>query len=259
LKTAIRNTLIISKYTFFEVLKSKILLNVVFLGFALLVFSYAATEFTFGAPQKIALDFGLGALSFSTMGIAIFIGVSIINKEIESRTIYIILSQPLTRSAFLTGRILGMTMLLFLNILILAILTLIIYFIFGGEYQSLILWSVLYSFLESFIILNVAVLFSLITNVTMSVIYTIIIYISGHAINDVLNIVSSFKYEMLQYLCEGIAIVIPNFSKINIKDFVLYKSTLESSYLFGALAYGLFYAIILMTISSIIFHKKDLD
>ena len=93
MKQELLNIFIIAKYTFFEVLKSRILLNVFFLGMALLFFSYTATEFTYGAATKVALDFGLGALSLSAVGIAIFIGVNIVNKEIESRTIYILLSQ----------------------------------------------------------------------------------------------------------------------------------------------------------------------
>lgn len=259
MREEIRNIFIISKYTFAEVLKSRILLNIFFLGIALLFFSYTATEFTFGAATKIALDFGLGALSFSSVGIAIFIGVNIVNKEIESRTIYIILSQPLSRSAFLIGRVTGMSLLLLVNIFILAVLTLLIYFLFGGEYQPLIIWCVALSFIEAVIVLNIAVLFSLITNITMSVVYTLMVFTIGHSVNDAIEITNNPSYEAFHPFVKAVAVFFPNLSKINIKGFVLYQKDLDFSYLASAFSYGIFYIIIIMFISSLIFKNKDLN
>jgi ABC-type transport system involved in multi-copper enzyme maturation permease subunit len=258
MKQELLNIFIIAKYTFFEVLKSRILLNVFFLGMALLFFSYTATEFTYGAATKVALDFGLGALSLSAVGIAIFIGVNIVNKEIESRTIYILLSQPLSRTAFLIGRVTGMSILLLVNILILGVLTLLIYFLFGGEFQPLIIWCVVFSFVEAVIVLNIAVLFSLITNITMSVVYTLIVFTIGHSINDAIEMTNT-SYKVFNPIVKSFAVFIPNFSKINIKSFVLYQKNLDLSYLVGALSYGLFYIMIIMLISSLIFKNKDLN
>jgi ABC-type transport system involved in multi-copper enzyme maturation permease subunit len=255
----IKNILVISKYTFFEVLKSKVLINVFFLGIGLLFFSYAATEFTYGAAKKIAIDFGLGALSFSSVGIAIFIGVNIINKEIESRTIYIALSQPIQRSSFLIGRVLGMSLLLFVNILILAVMTLSIFLLFGGELNSLIIWSVVFAFIEAVVVLNVAVLFSLVTNITMSVVYTLILFTIGHSITDVIALTDNPNFQGFHKICKFFSNFVPDLSKLNIKQFVIYNQTLETSYLFSAFSYGLIFTLILIFFSSILFHRKDLD
>ncbi|MBT7608524.1 MAG: ABC transporter permease [Bacteriovoracaceae bacterium] len=255
----IRSLLIISKYTFFEVLKSKILINVFFLGIGLLFFSYAATEFSYGAAKKIAMDFGLGALSFSSIGIAIFIGVNIVNKEIESRTIYLALSQPITRSSFLIGRLLGMSLLLLLNILILALMTLFTYFILGGQLNPLVLWCVVFAFLEAVVVLNIVVLFSLITNITMSVVYTILLYMIGQSITDVIALTDVPNRKGLHILTKAIATFIPDFSKLNIKQFVLYQQNLETTYLLNALFYSIMVIVILIFFSSLIFHKKELD
>ncbi len=234
-------------------------MNVFFLGLALLVFSYVATEFTYGTPQKVALDFGLGVLSLSAVGIAIFIGVNIVNKEIESRTIYIILSQPLKRQSFLIGRLLGMTLLLFLNTLILSVLTLAIYFAYGGDFQPLFLWSILFSFLEAVIVLNISVFFSLITNITMSVVYTIIIFIMGHATSAVLEITEKGAFMAYHSFIKVISFFIPNLSKINIKNFVLYQPSMELEFLISSLLYSAGWILLLIFISSIMFKNKELN
>src|SRR5690606_26795267 len=118
--------------------KSKILYNILFLGIGLLVVTYIAQQFTYGAPSRVALDFGIGVLSLSSVGIAIFMGVGLLSKEIENRTVYMIISRPVKRSSFVLGRILGLNFILLLNILILAALTLMVYFFTGGVIQPLI-------------------------------------------------------------------------------------------------------------------------
>ena len=92
-------SLIVAYYTFKEILKSKILLNVFFVGLGLMLVTYVATEFTFGVPERVAVDFGLGMLSLSSLAISLFLGVGLLSKEIESRTVYMIISRPVPRHA----------------------------------------------------------------------------------------------------------------------------------------------------------------
>ena len=133
----LKNIKTIASYTFQEVLKSKVLYNIMFLGIGLLIVTYVAQQFTYGAPSRVALDFGVGALSLSSVGIAIFMGVGLLSREIENRTVYMIVSRPVKRSSFVLGRILGLNMILVLNILILSILTLLVYFLTGGSMNPL--------------------------------------------------------------------------------------------------------------------------
>ncbi len=259
MKNELIKTFIVTKYTFVEIYKSKILINIVMLGFFLLLVSFVATEFTFGAPQKVAIDFGLGILSIAAVAIAIFMGVSLVSKEIENRTVYMILSRPISRGAFLVGRILGMSGILFLNILILGVMSISFYLYLGGEFSSMIIWSLLFSFLEAQIVLLVVIIFSLMTNTVMSVIYTILIYVVGHAISDTLA--SSFvKHSLItQKLLKAYSFIFPNFSKINVKDYIIYNQTIDSSYLWNAFFYGVVYSLALFFICTILFRKKSLD
>ena len=101
-------SLIVAKYTFKELLKSKIVVASLWLGFSVLILTYVTSEYSYGNPAKVAIDFGLGASSLVCLAISIFMGVSLISDEIESRTIYLSLSRPISRSNFLIGKILEM-------------------------------------------------------------------------------------------------------------------------------------------------------
>jgi ABC-2 type transport system permease protein len=141
---------IVAKNTFIELYKSKILLNVLFLGAALLLVTFVAYQFTYGEPERIALDFGLSTLSLSSVGIALFLGVSLISKELESRTVYMVISRPVKRTEFILGKIIGFLSILVLNIMILALLTLSVFLFSGGSYDGLITWTIFLYFLGGF-------------------------------------------------------------------------------------------------------------
>ena len=130
--------LIVAYYTLREIIKSKVLLNTVLIGLGLLVLTFVAYSFSYGSPARIAIDFGVAALSLSTVGIAIFFGTSLITNEIENRTIYLVISRPLSRLDFLIGKTLGLSGVLILNTLILSIFTLSLYFFIGGIFEMLI-------------------------------------------------------------------------------------------------------------------------
>lgn len=255
----LKTSWIIGKFTFLELMKSRVIYNTFFLGLGLLVVSYIAAEFTYGVPQKVALDFGLGALSLSATGIAIFLGGSLIHKEIENRTVQMILSRPVKRYVFIVGRVLGMCCLLAINVLILGILTTLMYFFLGGEFQSLILWTILFCLLESIIMLNIVVLFSMLTTTTLSVILSLIILVLGHNIANSLELAAVKANSILEFFIKIYAFFFPDFSRLNIKNYVLYENTLDFSYLFQISSYGILYPLILLSISSLLFTNKDLE
>lgn len=254
-----KKTLIIAKYTFVEVYKSRVLLNVVLLGFIQLLISFIASEFTFAAPDRIAIDFGLGVLTLSAVGIAIFMGVSLVSKEIETRTAQMVLSKPLRRYNFLLGRVLGLSCMLLLNILILGIFTTGFYLFLGGSLSPLIFWALFFAFIESVLVLALVVFFSLVTNNVMSVIYSLFLYVAGHAVGD------RVFWEVVKHepvwskVIKIYSFIFPDFSKLNFKDHVIYQQTLPYEVLLKSLLYGSLYFGLLMFLSSLIFERKNLD
>lgn len=259
IKEQLKKMLIIAKYAFVEIYKSRVMTNVLILGFALAIISYVAAEFTYGVPGKVALDFGLGLLTLSSVGISIFMGSSLISKELEGRTIYMTLSRPVMRSTFLMGRILGMLGILALNIVLLGAITLTCYMLYDGSYEALIGWSLLFSFFEAAIILLVVVIFSLVTNNIMAVIYSIAVYTVGHALSETLSLTPVLSNNLLSSLIKSYGAIFPDFSKFNVKQFVLYSQHIESEYLYSTTVYGIIYLFFLAICASLIFSKKSLD
>ncbi|MBL7665519.1 MAG: ABC transporter permease subunit [Bacteriovoracaceae bacterium] len=249
----------VAYYTFKELLKSRVLMNAFFMGCFLIALTYIASEFTFGVPQRIAIDFGLGILTLSSVGMALFFGVELLSKEIETRTIYMIISRPVERYKVLLGKYLGFLSILFLNLIILASMSLITFKVLKGDITNMILWNIIYIFIEALLVLLLVVLFSLNTNNTVSVISVIVLYVTGHAMDP--NTLKFFVEgrPAFEKLINFYHFVLPGFYKLNIKDFVLYQENLSSEYLISTLGYGFLYSLFLITLTAVIFERKDLN
>lgn len=254
-----KNYLTVAKYTFSEIYRSKILISLLFLAFGLLVLCYVASEFGYGAPDKIALDVGLGIMSLSNVVISLLIGSTLIGKEIEQKTLYMILSKPISRASFLMGKITGLSTILLLNTLLLGITSVGLFLFYEGQFSNLILWTWWFSFLESLIVLFFAILFSLITNTTLTVLFTIVVYTVGHALNETSKIIFLKTSEVTSKIIETCFYIIPNFYRLNLKDLVLYKQSVPTDYLVFTQGYALLYLVGLTFFVIVLFNNKNLD
>lgn len=248
----------VAYYTFKDLLKSKVLFNVGLIGIALLLVSFVASELTFGVPQKVALDFGLGTLTISTVAIAILMGVGLISSEIENRTIFMVLSRPIERYEFLMGKVLGISLIFILNISLLSLLTLGIYLTLGGNEISFIFQCMGFIFFESLICLLVVLIFSLLTNKTLSIIFAISLYIAGHGVNSAL--INKFADNpFMHMLLSKYHYLFPGFAKINFKDFFVFGESIKTSILISGFLYSLFYSLALVFLACFILNKKNID
>ncbi len=256
--THLRSIYIVFYYTLIEHLISKVLLGNIFVGGGVLIISYIAAEFSFSSASRIALDFGLGMLSLTTLGISIFMGSRLITGEIECRNLYMILSRPVRRWAFLLGKYLGLLGILAINTALLSFWCLSIFLFLGGQLSYLILWSILFIFIEGALILTIVVFFSLIVGNILAIMSSISILLVGHYIEFAKEASLTKHAQWFYKIIDFYSRYLPNFTKFNIKRFVLYEGHLENSFLYSSLLYGILYCAFFIFLSCLIFNKKEL-
>lgn len=254
-----KHIFLVSRFTFIEVVRSKLMVAIPILGFMLVFVAYIASSFAYGAPGRIAVDVGLGLMSMSNLFFAIFIGSTLISKEVDSRTIYMIISKPLTRSSFILGKILGLLLVVIINAFVLVLISQIIYRFFNGEFNQLVWWIGLMSLMESTIVLLIAIFFSLFTNVSLTVIFSILVWVLGSVLNETQKLIFVKNNFLLEAVTKIISVVLPDFSKFNLKDFVLYQQNVEISYLVKTSLYFLLYALFMCLLNDYLFKKKDFN
>ena len=250
---------VIAKTTFKEIWKSKILVNVFFIGLAMMGVTFVATEFTYGVPERVALDFGLGMLSLSSLGISLFLGVGLLSKEIDSRTVYMVISRPVPRYSFILGKILGLMGIQIVNVLILSLMTVSATLLLGGQISGLLVWAIVFTLIESLMLLLVVVLISLLANTVLSVLLSVVLLLLGHIIRETQEISFVASNPILVKILDFYHFILPAFYKLNLKSEVIYKSQISSSYILMSGGYGILYSLFLLMMIVYFFNKKNLD
>ena len=259
MNSQLKNFFLIAESTFKEIYRTKILLYVSLIGLGIFTITYIASNLTFGIIHQAVLDIGLGTLTITSVGMAIFIGGNLVKNEIEQRTIYMILSRPINRTTFFLGKMTGIIGILLINMLILSTLTIAFYTHLGGKLNKLIIYALGMNFLEAVIVLLLANLFSLFTNNILACLNTLVVFVVGHSYEQIGHSVVVKNSSLFSGMHQLLSFAVPNFSKINIKDYVLFEQYLPGSFVFQGMTYGILYSSVVLILSCLIFSKIDLD
>lgn len=248
---------LVAGQTFKQIYQSKILFNILFLGAFLVATTYIASEFSYGVAKKVVLDVGLGILSLSSVSIGIFLGSTLIQKEMESRTLYMVISRPVSRYTFLLGKLLGLAGIMTLNVIILFLVLALLYIGSGGEISSLILWSAVNILLEALMVMFLSVTLSLMMNNILAVLSTISFYVVGFGVDSVRETSTYQLNDFLKLIIDGYSKFMPNFTVVNLKSYALYEVFLPEGYILKSVLYGGLWIIIFTIISMFLISRKE--
>lgn len=244
--------------TFREAIRDKVLYSLLFFALVMIGIAMILDQITIGEPTKIIKDFGLAAIALFGVLIAIFVGIGLVYKEMERKTIYNILSKPIHRYQFLLGKYLGLVTTLLVEVVVMSIALLLMLYFYEGHLDFFLLSAIGMILTELMILTAIALLFSSFSTPILSGLFTLSFYIIGHLTPDLLELGKKADSQFLKYFTEVLYYVLPNLEYFNIKGPVVYHLPLEQGYLYVASCYGICYILILLLISMVIFQKRDL-
>jgi len=250
--------------TYREAIRDKVLYNLLIFALILIGGSSLLATLTIVEQTKIILDFGLASMNLFGVLMAIFLGISLVSKEIEKKTLYTVLSKPIGRTEFLLGKYAGLLLTLAVNMTIMGI-GLYLTFMFNQSRWGLSVWdinpkwmgAIFMIYMELALLTAVALLFSTFTTTTLAAIFTLAIYVMGHISGDLMKMGEKLD-AWTGLLLKGIYYTLPNLSNFDIKGQVAHGVNIAPSYFFYTTAYALIYCTLLMGLSAFIFKRRDL-
>jgi ABC-type transport system involved in multi-copper enzyme maturation permease subunit len=266
----VRVTAAIAINVFRESVRDKVLYNLVLFAMLLIASSYLIGQLTAGQDVKIVKDLGLSATSMFGLFIAVFIGIGLVSKEVERRSIYSLLAKPITRSQLVLGKYCGLTLTLGVNIAVmaLALYAVLAYVAWGvapearGGWDApaldpAILEAVLMIFVELMLVTAIALCFSTFSSPMLSAALTFGIYIVGHLSSDLRNFQQVVDSPAAARFARGLYWVLPNLSQFDVKSDVVHGVHVPVGYLAMTSAYAGLYIALLLAISALIFSRRD--
>ncbi len=243
--------------TFREAVRDRILYAIVFFAVLILILSTIMDIITIGQRAKIIIDVGLASISIFGTLIAIFVGIGLVYKEIDKRTIYTIVSKPVARWQFLLGKYFGLVLTLLVEVAAMSAIFLVIVDNELGSVPPLLFVAVGLTFIELMVVCAVAILFSSFSTPILSGMYTLGVYLIGHLTRDLYHFSFRFKGTFLQKLMLFLYYFFPNLDNFNIRSQAVHDLPVDSSYILFAVGYGILYIAILLIVSSFIFSRRD--
>jgi ABC-type transport system involved in multi-copper enzyme maturation permease subunit len=253
-----RSIVLIAYNTFKETVRNKVLYTILFFAGIIIVLSISFGEWSVFARVQVMKDFGLATMSLSGLLLAVFIGVAMLGKEITTKTVYMMASKPISRWSIVIGKYTGLCLTLLINLLLMSLFFFgTIYFI-GGAIDLRLSYALLLTMVEMAVIVAVALFFSTVSSPTLSALFTLGFYISGH-FNDLVGIDKlNNSHALLKYLLKILYYVIPNLEHFNIRTPIVYDLPLSGGYIIDAVIYGTLYVALLLLLSCLSFSQKDL-
>jgi ABC-type transport system involved in multi-copper enzyme maturation permease subunit len=243
---------------FREVIRDRILYLIgvfaVLLVFALrLLPEIAATT-----ENKIFLDLGLAAIDVFSVIVAIFVGTGLINKEIEKRTVLVLIPKPVSRTEFIIGKHLGLSGVLAVLVVAMTVIYLLLLSFSKIDYPlGTILVSIFFQFLALCLMTAVALVFGVFTSSVLAALLTFGIYLMGNFSRDLVELGKLSKNPNIESLTQGLYLVLPDLSRLNLKNEAVYGILPSPQTLLTNGLYGLLYTTLLLTIAILIFSQRE--
>ncbi|MFA5976000.1 MAG: ABC transporter permease [Elusimicrobiota bacterium] len=251
-----RKILGIIRYTFIEILRNKV--YYVLLLFAGMLILSAMLLGSLGGEQKarMIIDMGLASIELLCLIIAVFAAVTLILEEMESRTLYLVLTRPVARYQFILGRFLGLVAVLSVTYLIMAgghLTLLATNRIHPDAHYAL---SLFYSWEKVVLITSLALFFSLFSTSTVSAVaFTLFFWIMGHFSHEMLSLGRRAGTPLVLWICNAFYYLTPNFQVMNLRDFSPAQAGLD--WLWAAAGYGLSYTLVCLSLTVFLFRKRE--
>ena len=265
-----RQIALVASAVYRESVRDRVPLTIVGFGVLLVFASYLISQLTAGQDLKIIKDLGLAALNLLGLFIAVFIGIGLVAKEVDRRSIYTLLSKPITREQFLIGKYVGLVMTLAVNLgaMCVAYYAVLLYQDSVAPSSARAAWpapamdprlmtAVVLIFGELMIVTAVALFFSSFSSPLLAMLLTLGLWVAGHFNADLRQFEQIVDSEMAGYLARAVYYVLPNLAPFNVKAEVVHAVAVPTSHVVLTLAYAAVYISALLFATMAVFRKRD--
>jgi len=240
-----------------EAIRNKLLYTLLFFAIVMIGTGVIVGSISYVEGSRILQDVGFASIRLFSMGIAIFVGVGLIHGEVQRRTIYTILSKPVSRTEFMAGKFVGLLMTIWLQLGIMALAFVVVSWVSGapvdgGHASALGLVAV-----ELAIIVAVATLFSAFTTPMFASFFTLGIYMLGHLSRDLLHIGERSESQAMQNATWLLYEVLPDLEMYNLSIQAVHQIPITSAEVWLPVVYGVGYVVALLIGASFIFERRD--
>lgn len=246
--------------TFREAVRDRVLYNLVFFALLLVASAPLLGQISIGVQRVLLINLSLTAISVFGIVISIFVGISLVSKEIEKRTLYPIFSRPVGRGEFIVGKYLGLSGTLLVNTTAMAAGFYLALFLMVRQFtraDANILIAIYFLLLQFLVVIGLTLLFSTFSSPLLSALFALSMFVAGTFSGD-LRAFAAMSRGPERWLAQGTSYVIPNLASLNVITRVAHDQMISASLTGYNTLYTLLYTTVTVSGAVLIFSRRNL-
>jgi ABC-type transport system involved in multi-copper enzyme maturation permease subunit len=254
----------IMKNTYREAIRDRILYGFLFFAIALILFSLVLGRLSFNQQIRCTTDVGLAGISLFSVLIAIFLGITLLHKEIEKRTIFPVLAKPVSRSIYVVGKFLGLaaTTAVQLGLMLTVFLPLLLFQ--GATLTAGLFIAIALIYMETLLIIAMALFFTSFSSPFLSGLFCLGLFVAGRNAQLLSELASRREFAWLAPFLDGVTAILPNLYLFYPSGKMVEQSWasvlgqfVSSGYAAYTVGYGLAYTALLLALSVVLLGRRD--
>jgi ABC-type transport system involved in multi-copper enzyme maturation permease subunit len=240
-----------------EAIRNKVLYALVFFAVLLIGVGVLLSTLSYVEQERIIQDVGLSAIRLFGALIAIFLGVGLIHREVDRRTIYTIVTKSVARWEFLVGKYLGLVATVWMQVAVMSVAFVAVSWLTGAPLAVQHAYALLLTAGELALLVAIATFFSAFTTPMLASFFTGGFYVAGHLTRDLKQLGSQGDVESVAQVARLLYRVLPDLESFNLTIQALHVLPVTPAEVWWPLAYGACYAVVVLILGSIVFQRKD--
>jgi Cu-processing system permease protein len=252
---------VVALNTFREAVRDRVLYNLVFFALLMMAAAVAVGQISIGIEETVIVSLGLSAISVIGLLISIFIGVALVSKEMDKRTLYALLAKPVRRWEFLLGKFGGLVLTLAVNTAAMAagLLLVMLYVKHSLERgETAVLVAVYFIWLKLALVVALALLFSCFTTPLLAILFTVGLYIVGLYVQELRNLPVEVMSPPMAAFTKWLSYLLPNFENYNVMAMAAHGRAVPGALILQNTLYTLIYCAIVLTAAAAVFSRRNL-
>jgi ABC-type transport system involved in multi-copper enzyme maturation permease subunit len=248
----------VASNTFREVMRDRIFFILVFYAVVMFGAWRLLPEISGGATDKILADIGPTSASLLGVIVAIFVGTNLINKEIEKRTVFVLVTKPINSAEFIFGKHLGLATVLAILVTGMSAIYIALLSLAHLDFQLVpLLLTAVFLFLELCLITAAALLFGVFTSPILATLLTFSLYLAGHLSEGMVKLAGVTKNPSFQKMTDNLYLVLPDLSRLDLKNDAVYGVVPQADVLWTNAGYALVYTVALLVVTTVVFSRRE--
>lgn len=250
----------IAANVFREAIRDRSLYLVAIYAIALVAAVGLLPEVSANAEDKITLDVALAAMNLLGLIVTIFLGTGLINKEIDKRTVLVLLSKPIRRGELIVGKFLGLSATIAILVALMQAILMVVLGLSRTPYPfGSTLVAAFFLFLQLSTIAAVAILFGVLTSSVLATILTLCVYVMGNLTRDLLQLGDISQNPAIDRLSMALYLILPDLARLDLKNDAVYGMAAlpNVATLLVNVIYGMVYTILLLSLAIAIFSQRE--